>query len=107
VARILIAEPEPDLRSFAEQAVLELGHEPLLLDPSTAGARVDVLLLAVGVEAVATASALRRRDHALPIVCMGTQPADATVRALRPVAYLVKPFRLADLARALSRALGT
>jgi CheY-like chemotaxis protein len=104
VARILIAEPEPDLRSFVLQAVLELGHEPLLLDTPT-GTRVDVLLLAMCADAVATASALRRDDPALPIVCMGTAPADDQVRGLRPVAYLVKPFRLADLARALTRAL--
>lgn len=104
MARILIAEPEPDLRSYAQQAVLELGHEPLLLDAHT-GTGVDVLLLAMCADAVATASALRREDPALPIVCMGTAPVDDAVRCLRPVAYLVKPFRLADLARALTRAL--
>ena len=104
MARVLIAEPEPDLRSLAQQAVLELGHEPLLLDADSAGARVDVLLLAASGDAVATASALRRHDPALPIVCTGTGVADDEVRRLAPVAYLVKPYSLADLGRALARA---
>lgn len=104
VARILIAEPEPDLRVLAEQAVLELGHEPVLLEAHTAGTRVDVLLLATSADAVAIAQAHRRNDAALPIVCVGTTGASAAIHQLEPVAHLLKPYTLSDLAQALTRA---
>ena len=104
MARILIAEPEPDLRLLAEQAVLELGYEPVLLEANTAGAPVDVLLLATSADAVAIAHAHRRSDPALPIVCLGTMGASAAIRRLRPVAHLLKPYTLGDLAQALTRA---
>jgi len=104
VARVLIAEPEPDLRLLAEQAVLELGHEPVLLGAHTAGAPVDVLLLATSADAVAIARAHRRDDPGLPIVCLGTLSASAEIRRLEPVAHLLKPYTLTDLARALTRA---
>jgi CheY-like chemotaxis protein len=107
VARVLIAEPEPDLRLLAEQAVLELGHEPLLLDAFLAGTHVDVLLLATSPDAVAIARAQRRHDPALPIVCLGTLAAGADIRRLRPVAHLLKPYTLSDLARALTQAVAT
>jgi hypothetical protein len=107
VARVLIAEPEPDLRLLAEQAVLELGHEPLLLDAFLAGTHVDVLLLATSPDAVAIARAHRRHDPALPIVCVGTLAAGADIRCLRPVAHLLKPYTLSDLARALTQAVAT
>jgi CheY-like chemotaxis protein len=104
VARVLIAEPEPDLRSLAEQAVLEFGHEPLLLEDYTGDIPADVLLLAISADAIATASALRQHDPALPIVCTGTLVMDDEVRGLRPVAYLIKPYTLNDLWVALARA---
>jgi hypothetical protein len=107
VARVLIAEPEPDLRLLAEQAVLELGHEPLLLGAHPAGTHVDVLLLATSPDAVAIARAHRRHDPALPIVCLGTLTASADIRRLRPVAHLVKPYTLSDLGRALTQAVAT
>ena len=104
MARILIAEPEPDLRLLAEQAVLELGYEAVLLEAHTAGTPVDVLLLATSADAVAIAQAHRRSDPALPIVCLGTLEATADIRRLEPVAHLLKPYTLRDLARALTRA---
>jgi len=104
VARILIVEPEPDLRLLAEQAVLELGHEAMLLEAYTAGTPVDVLLLATSADAVAIAQAHRRSDPALAIVSLGTLDASADIRRLEPVAHLLKPYTLRDLARALTRA---
>ncbi len=104
MARILIAEPEPDLRLLAEQAVLELGYEPVLLEAYTAGTPVDVLLLATSEDAVAIAQAHRRGDPALPIVCLGTLALTAEIRRLEPIAHLLKPYTLSDLAQALTRA---
>ena len=103
MARVLIAEPEPDLRRLAEQALLELGHEPLALDDIPPG-RVDVLLCATSADALALAHALRRRQPELPIISLGTVAADPETRALRPVAHLIKPYTLGELQRALARA---
>lgn len=105
MALVLIAELEPDLRLLAEQAVIELGHRPLLLDAHDGDTRVDVLVL--GSHPCAIAQALRRRDPGLPIVSIGALPAATEVRALRPVAHLVIPYTLSQLARALTRALAT
>ena len=107
MARVLIAEPEPDLRLLAEQAVLELGHEVRLLDAHTLDVHIDVLLLATSADAVAIALRLRRHDPALPIVCLGTEPAGADIRRLRPVAHLIKPYTLGELGRALTQAVAT
>jgi CheY-like chemotaxis protein len=104
MARVLIAEPEPDLRRLAEQALLELGHEPLSLDADILPSRVDVLLLAASADAVALAHALRRRHPGLSIISLGTVAAGPETRALRPVAHLVKPYTLGELGRALARA---
>ena len=101
MARVLIAEPEPDLRLLAEQALLELGHEPLALDDIPPG-RVDVLLCATSAHALA--HALRRRQPELPIISLGTVAADPETRALRPVAHLIKPYTLGELQRDLARA---
>lgn len=105
MARVLIIEPERDLRRLAEQAVLELGHEPLLADADAPAAPVDVLLLAASAEAAERASALRRRQPGLAIVCLGVTPASRAIRALGPVTHLMKPYTLAELDAALSRAL--
>jgi CheY-like chemotaxis protein len=102
--RVLIAEPEPDLQRLAEQALLELGHQPLALDTDIAPSRVDVLLLAASADALALAHALRRRLPELPIISLGTRAACTETRALRPVAHLVKPYTLGELGRALARA---
>jgi DNA-binding response OmpR family regulator len=56
-------------------------------------------------EALALAYQLRRRLEGLPIICASIRPADGTAKALRPVAYLVKPFRLKELEAALTAAL--
>lgn len=56
-------------------------------------------------EALALAQQLRRRLEGLPIICASIRPADGATAALRPVAYLLKPFRLSELEAALAAAL--
>jgi hypothetical protein len=105
MARILIIEPEPDLRSLAEQAVLELGHEPVLFDDHAQGDPVDVAMLATFDGMAAVANELRRRLDNVPIICLDTQPVNIKARALAPIAHLIQPYTLAQLRTVLDRAL--
>jgi CheY-like chemotaxis protein len=111
MARILIIEPEPDLRSLAEQTVLELGHEPVLFDDHAQDDPVDVVMLATFDGMATVANELRRRLDDPPMIFVGTQPASSKARALAPVAHLIEPYTLgqlrAVLALALQRGAGT
>jgi CheY-like chemotaxis protein len=105
MARVLIIEPEPDMRSLAEQAVLELGHEPVLFDDHAEDQPVDVVILATFNGMAAVANELRRRLNDVPIICLDTRPAGSSARALAPVAHLIEPYTLAQLRTVLDQAL--
>jgi CheY-like chemotaxis protein len=105
MARVLIIEPEPDLRSLAEQALIELGHEPVLFGDDAEGEPVDVVILATFNGMAAVAHELRRKLGDPPIICLDTRPASSSTHALAPVAHLTEPYTLAQLQAALSRAL--
>ena len=106
MGRVLICEPDPEVRDLlrlvverrGHQAVVELnGHKDLagiVLEPS------DVV-------SVEIAQAARARDPALPIVCASVEPPTAGSRKLAPVAHVVKPFTLSELDRALAAAFPT
>jgi DNA-binding response OmpR family regulator len=102
MARILISEPHPDLRVLLEAIVRRVGHEPvghgeLAVDEAPA---VIILEPASAVD-LAAAARLRRRLEDLPIICTSILPPSEQTRELGPVAYLVKPFRVGELERAI------
>jgi hypothetical protein len=107
--RILICEPDAEVRALLGHVVERLGHEPVhstgrrgdvLLDGD-----VDVLILEPADPASLTAAeSLRVQDERLPIVCASIYPDSKGAERLRPLAYLVKPFGLSDLERALCAA---
>jgi DNA-binding response OmpR family regulator len=107
VARVLISEPHPDSRALFELVVRRTGHEPVGLGELADREPPELMILepASG-EALAIARQLRRRLEDLPIICASIRPANGETAALRPAAYLVKPFRLAELEAALTSALG-
>lgn len=106
MARILVLEPYPEIRDLLSHVIAGLGYEPVL----HSGAReappdVDVLLLEPGYPSgLDIARELRRRSPQLPIVCLSIYPPTPEVAALDPVAYIVKPFALTTLQRALEDA---
>jgi DNA-binding response OmpR family regulator len=106
VARVLIGEPHPDSRALFELVVRRAGHEPVGLGELADREPPELMILepASG-EALALAQQLRRRLEGLPIICASIRPADAVTAALRPAAYLVKPFGLKELEAALTAAL--
>jgi DNA-binding response OmpR family regulator len=107
MARILVAEPAPEVRGLVAHVVSRLGHEPVVFgeggedDPGEIDAAV---LEPVFSEGLAAVLAIRARDRELPLVCASIQPRTTLVAALEPVAFVLKPFRLAELEEAIRAA---
>lgn len=82
-----------------------LGHEPVL---SMSGERedgpVDAAVIEPG-EPIGFALARRLREQGVPVLFTSIYPAEAEALDLTPAAYLVKPFPLYALERALQGAL--
>jgi CheY-like chemotaxis protein len=119
VARILIADDEPSLRSLVARALMQHGHDVLTsADGAEAadvlereGGRIDLLLADIRMpvmDGIALALAAARDFPRLPILLM-TGYADQRERAsglhaiIRDV--VVKPFTAAEIASAVDAAL--
>jgi CheY-like chemotaxis protein len=103
VARVLICEPHDDIMALLELVVRRLGHEPVTYDGPEFG-EVDAAVIEPGeVEGLQLAQSLRTRG--VPMLFTSIYPADSEVLSLEPDAYLVKPFPLYALERALDQAL--
>jgi DNA-binding response OmpR family regulator len=105
VARVLICEPHDDISALLELVVRRLGHEPVAYvggDVEHIG--VDAAVIEPGeTSALQVARTLRARN--VPVLFTSIYPPDAEVLGLEPAAYLVKPFPLYALERALEAAL--
>ena len=105
MARILIHEPHPDVRVLLEAVIRRAGHEPVGLGELTTDDTPELMILEpASADGLAAAAKLRRRLEDLPIICASIEPPNADTKALRPIAYLLKPFRLGDLESAISGA---
>ena len=106
VARVLISEPHPDCRTLIELVVRRAGHEPLGPGELAEGDEPGALILEpASADGLAIAHRLRNRLEQLPLICTSVRPAGPGTESLRPAAYLVKPFRLAELESAVATAL--
>jgi CheY-like chemotaxis protein len=103
VARILIVEPHPDIRTLFGHVVRRAGHEPVLAGEDE-GLDVDAAVIEPG-DDEGIACARRLRALGLPVVFASIFPAERETLELEPVAYFVKPFALAELEQALEAAL--
>ena len=105
MARVLICEPHDDITALLELVVRRLGHEPVLyVDGVPDQIGVDAAVIEPGEEAgLRVAESLRRQN--VPVLFTSIYPPDNEVLALAPAAYLVKPFPLYALERALQAAL--
>jgi CheY-like chemotaxis protein len=107
MGRILILEPQPDVRDLWAHVAERLGHESVTeVPPNPDAAPVDVIVLEPdGPRGLAIARALRERFPEIRLVCASTVPPTRELRReLSPHAYLTKPFPLAALERALADA---
>lgn len=105
MARVLISEPHDDISALLELVVRRLGHEPVVsISGNVEHLGVQAAVIEPGEEVgVRIARTLRAQD--VPVLFTSIYPADADLLDLKPAAYLVKPFPLYALERALEAAL--
>ena len=104
MAKILIIEPHAEVRELLARVVTRLGHEAVeTVDGDRGASGIDAAL----VEPAARGSLELLRElywARIPIVCVSIYPATADVLSLGPVEYLLKPFALTALERAVDAA---
>jgi CheY-like chemotaxis protein len=88
--RVLIAEPNEDIRTLLELTVRRLGYEPVQAQAEHAVDDVDAMLLE---PACAVGRSILRRfgGDAPPVVCLSIYPREQGLEPASSVAYLVKP----------------
>lgn len=98
--RVLIAEPDPDIRLLLELAVVRLGHELVGADERSG---VDAVVLE---PACPVARSLLRRfqRRVPPVVCLSIYPRETMDAPPETVVYLQKPTSTARLGAALAEA---
>jgi len=106
VARVLICEPHDDISALLELVVRRLGHEPVpFCGTAVEHIGVDAAVIEPGeADGLRLAQSLRAQN--VPVLFTSIYPPTDTLLQLRPAAYLVKPFPLYALERALEQALG-
>jgi CheY-like chemotaxis protein len=105
VARVLICEPHDDIAALLELVVRRLGHEPVIsMTGEVEHVGVDAAVIEPG-EPVGLRIARSLRGKNVPVLFTSIYPAENEALELRPSAYLVKPFPLYALERALQSAL--
>jgi hypothetical protein len=106
MARILINETHPDVRDLLVRMVLQLGHEPLVLDIPTPERFLDAEVFLVEPAApigAVLAKAAELIAPSLPIVFVTVgAPAELDID---PAAQVIKPFTATQLGDAIDRAL--
>ena len=106
MARVLICEPHDDISALLELVVRRLGHEPVMhcAEADVDLSSFDAAVVEPGEETgLRLARALRATN--VPVLFTSIYPAENDMLALAPAAYLVKPFPLYALERALVSAL--
>jgi len=97
--RILVCEPDRDVRALLELSLQKLGYEAV----GAGAGGVDAVLLEPGC-AVSRAQLRRFGDVVPPVVCLSVHPPEEELAPPETVAYLTKPVRRAWLDAALRRA---
>lgn len=103
---MLICEPHDDITALLELVVRRLGHEPALHVPGSVPdpGTVDIAVIEPG-DACGIELAHALSDRHVPLLFTSIYPPDEELLALAPTSYLVKPFPLYALERALGAAL--
>jgi CheY-like chemotaxis protein len=105
VARVLICEPHADISALLELVVRRLGHEPVVCPGGEVEhIHVDAAVIEPGEDA-GRRLAKRLSAQNVPVLLTSIYAPDQELLALAPAAYLVKPFPLYALERALGTAL--
>lgn len=100
--RILIFDPDPDVRAMLKLTVARLGHEAVEHDGDH---DVDAVVMEPGCPRAHTL--LGDIAQGVPVVCLSIYPPEAGLAPADTVAYLMKPTKSARLGAALAGALAT
>jgi DNA-binding NtrC family response regulator len=107
MARIYILEPEADVRELLVRVADRLGHEGRELEAAAIPevSEGDVLVVEPSdPPSLASALAVHERVPNVRIICVSVYSSLPEAAELAPFAYVVKPFRLEELERALREA---
>ena len=110
MGRVLILEPDAEVRELIRRVVLRLGHEPLAperLPVRRLGTLDAVFLEPAWAPGLELARKLHERDRRLPIVFESLEPRGTVREDPRPLRYLQKPFGLRELEQAIEAALAS
>jgi DNA-binding response OmpR family regulator len=103
VGRVLVLEPNEEIRELLARVLVRLGHE--VVAPGYVPERppnVDAVILEpTWPQALELAKALRGADGRMPIVFASLEPWGVDSTGIRPVRRLLKPFGLRDLEAAI------
>jgi CheY-like chemotaxis protein len=105
IPRVLIAEPNDDVRALLELTVQRLGYEAVDAQDSSGRGDVDAILLE---PACSVGRSVLRRfgDDAPPVICLSIYPREAGLEPAASVAYLVKPASTSAIGDALRNVFG-
>jgi hypothetical protein len=105
IPRVLIAEPNADVRSLLELTVSRLGYEAVPAEEEHLHEDIDAVILEPG--CVVGRSLVRRfGDDAPPVICLSIYPREQGLEPDASVAYLVKPSSTAAIGDALRAVFG-
>jgi CheY-like chemotaxis protein len=90
IPRILIAEPNDDVRSLLELTVSRLGYDVVAAESQDLHHDVDAIILEPG-DAVGRSIVARLGDDSPPVICLSIYPREQGLEPSKSVAYLVKP----------------
>ena len=105
MGRILILEPQPEIRDLVAHVVTRLGHVALTQVADQYDDIDAIVLEPESLHGLAVAHQLHARFPELPIVCESIAPPGPKTSDLNPAAYLLKPFGLDELELVLMSAL--
>jgi hypothetical protein len=100
IPRVLIAEPNDDVRALLELTVQRLGYESVRAQERTGRDDIDAILLEPACS-VGRSLLGRFGDDAPPVICLSIYPREAGLEPPASVAYLVKPASTTAIGDAL------
>lgn len=105
MGRILLLEPQPEIRELVTRVATRLGHKAFTTLTEDDDDFDAVVLEPQSERGLALARKVRGRLPELPLICISVLPLTPELRDLEPDAFLMKPFSLSDLELALGRVL--
>ena len=103
MARVLIAEPHPEVRQLFVHFVAALGHEPVVFERDLEDVDVDALVVEPAFQhAFELVKSLRDANPDVPVIAVSVYPPSELPIGLEWTSFHLKPFGLGTLREALA-----